>query len=744
MVGRGRPNGAALYLLQQLFPVAETSQNKVPQRTEITHVMGLDLVIALVFGAAQYFHRPIWQGRMTFSFSMVFTKRFWIVLAILIALALFFVLRTTAAQVAIENLTPPKLPAAQSASKRVMLDQNWSPEVSERFHFVSQGTSTLPIPYEWLLALEEPNGSVWGLLWPGAKPLFTANTNMERYGFISSAPSVQNPDGLPIGFAKTPYQNLDGYPTTTTSVGFTCAACHTGRFLYEDTEFVVNGGPAVTDLGVFSKGLAAALGQTLVSSKLPLPDKRFDRFAKRVLGEAYSETAKAGLAKDLDAVVKAAARSSDIIDVVEGYGRLDALNRIGNQVFSKNLGRRENYTPINAPVNYPHIWTASWFDWVQYDGSIMQPLIRNAGEALGVHAPVVTNVPKDQGRFSSAIPIEEVVWIEETLAGPTPPLEAKAFGGLDSPKWPDALGAIDQAKADQGAALYNRHCAGCHLPPLNSDAIWSDTYFKPIEWEMFAGPQVTDDAYLNLKIIDQAKIGTDPAQANILLDRKVNTAQDAANDKPALGLDTLVCAPRPQYAGPSGASTGYDAQVNDRARGSENTLGPLQVSDGPMISFAFALGAIVQEVNEEGLNARNIPLDLRPALEGDRPNCLQAGAGYKARPLNGVWATAPFLHNGSVPTLDDLLRPADQRPTYVRLGDWTFDPVKVGLSQPNLSGDSYPTYKDGFFVLDTRVDGNRNTGHAFGANKDGSTVGVIGPEFSDTDREALIEFLKTL
>ncbi len=681
---------------------------------------------------------------MEFNVSVLFTKRFWLTAVAIVALVIFVALRSSTAQEILENLTPPELPDSITIANRDSFDQNWDAATTERFHFVSQGTATLPIPYDWLIALEQPESSAWGLLWPGAKPAFTEANYLGRYGFIASPTSDENPDGLPIGFAATPFQNLAGYPTTTTAIGFTCAACHTGRLVHGDTEYLVEGGPAVTDLQGFSKGLGASLGQTFFASKLPLPNKRFDRFARRLLGDTYSATTKAKLAKDMKSVIDAGAESVETIAVVEGFGRLDALNRIGNQVFSKNTGQRNNYTPIDAPVNYPQIWTASWFDWVQYDGSIMQPLIRNAGEALGVHAAINTTAPIDEGRFSSSIPVEDLNWIEATLAGPRPPAEARAFGGLLSPKWPASLGDIDSALAAEGADLYARHCKGCHMPPLNSEEIWSERYFKPIEWQTYNGAKVTQADYLALKIIDIDEIGTDAAQSDILALRTVNTAADEQTGRQGMGIDTTVCAPKPQYTGAASADSGYDASVSYRGNSSENSLVPVQVQDGPMLSFALALGAVVQQTDNAWFNANNVPADQRLAFEGDRPNCLQAGAGYKARPLNGVWATGPFLHNGSVPTLDDLLRPADERPRFVRLGDPTFDTVKVGLQQPELSKDSYPAYVDGYFILDTAVDGNRNTGHAFGASKDGTTAGVIGPEFTDRQRQALIEYLKTL
>lgn len=680
------------------------------------------------------------------SITIIFTRRFWLALLILLLIAAFFILRSTSVQVVLENLTPPELRTPTPTENRIVFEQNWSDATTDRFHFISQGTGTLPIPYDWLLALEQPEASPFGLLIPGSKDAFVTPAYLESYGFIPQMASLENPDALPIGFATTPFQNLAGYSTTTTSVGFTCAACHTGRISYEGTEYIVNGGPSTVDLQLFSKGLGAAIGQTLMSSKLPLPNKRFDRFARNVLGEAYSKTAKSKLATELSNVVDAGAAQADQITVVEGFGRLDALNRIGNQVFSKNTGRRQNYMPINAPVNYPQIWTASWFDWVQYDGSIMQPLIRNAGEALGVHAAVNLTAPDGQGRFTSSIPVKNLKWIEDSLAGAEPPLQDRAFGGLHAPQWPEAFGKINQKLADQGAVIYKQRCQGCHLPPLSSDAIWDDKYFQRIAYEENGVTKETTEAFLALNILPLKTIGTDPAQSDILLKRTINTAGDVDTGAKGLGIDATVCTPEPTFTGssPRNAGAELDTKVTQRYRETENPLIQVQVSDGPMVNFALALGAIVQQTDDAWFDTNFISEEMRAYFEGERPNCLQSGAGYKARPLNGVWATGPFLHNGSVPTLDALLRPAHERPRFVRLGDTAFDPVKVGLAQPDLSEDSYPAYADGYFYLDTSLPGNRNTGHAFGAAADGNKHGVIGPAFSEAQRMAIIEYLKTL
>lgn len=95
---------------------------------------------------------------------------------------------------------------------------------------------------------------------------------------------------------------------------------------------------------------------------------------------------------------------------------------------------------------------------------------------------------------------------------------------------------------------------------------------------------------------------------------------------------------------------------------------------------------------------------------------------YKARPLNGIWATAPYLHNGSVPTLDDLLKKPEDRPETFKVGSWDIDPVKVGMAQNSAST----------FVFDTKLYGNSNKGHTYGTN------------LSPYNRKALIEYMKTL
>jgi mono/diheme cytochrome c family protein len=87
--------------------------------------------------------------------------------------------------------------------------------------------------------------------------------------------------------------------------------------------------------------------------------------------------------------------------------------------------------------------------------------------------------------------------------------------------------------------------------------------------------------------------------------------------------------------------------------------------------------------------------------------------GYANAPLDGLWLRAPYLHNGAVPTLADLLEPADKRPqTFVR-GIDTLDPVRGGFVAPPCGSAPLP---EGASCFDTRRPGNGNGGHLYGTD----------------------------
>lgn len=120
---------------------------------------------------------------------------------------------------------------------------------------------------------------------------------------------------------------------------------------------------------------------------------------------------------------------------------------------------------------------------------------------------------------------------------------------------------------------------------------------------------------------------------------------------------------------------------------------------------------------------------------------------YIARPHLAVWATAPFLHNGSVPNLYGLLSPASERPDCFHLSpNMEFDPVSVGYAVTTCNGSSTQSNPIGQFEFKTYLPGNSNQGHEFaGSDCSGTTTkpGRLGCEIPVADRWAIIEYLKT-
>jgi len=229
---------------------------------------------------------------------------------------------------------------------------------------------------------------------------------------------------------------------------------------------------------------------------------------------------------------------------------------------------------------------------------------------------------------------------------------------LRSPVWPeDWFGKLDRAAISRGHDIYVRECASCHAEADRADSA----------------------QMLPTKLVPVAEVGTDPKMADNFLNRRVETGVLA-------GRHSMV------WGGPA---LNRDARAID-------------------LVVHAALGAALQRPL----------LALRAAWTG-RGSAGAAGAtdmsAYKAAPLAGIWATAPYLHNGSVPTLRDLLLPPEQRPSDFNIGVGEFDRDNVGLANA-VSGSRF----------DTRLPGNHNSGHVYGTQ-----LGVA-------QKADLLEFLKSL
>lgn len=120
---------------------------------------------------------------------------------------------------------------------------------------------------------------------------------------------------------------------------------------------------------------------------------------------------------------------------------------------------------------------------------------------------------------------------------------------------------------------------------------------------------------------------------------------------------------------------------------------------------------------------------LYAAYPDERFKHFRKTFGYANQPLDGIWLRGPYLHNGSVPTLRDLLEPASNRPKEFYRGYDVIDRQRVGFvsTVPEEKGRK-------FFKFDTRLAGNGNQGH------EGPDYGT---SLSAEDKDAIVEYLKT-
>lgn len=109
--------------------------------------------------------------------------------------------------------------------------------------------------------------------------------------------------------------------------------------------------------------------------------------------------------------------------------------------------------------------------------------------------------------------------------------------------------------------------------------------------------------------------------------------------------------------------------------------------------------------------------------------------GYNAPPLDGIWATAPYLHNGSIPTLEGVID-STKRPKF---WTWSFDSKDYDVARMGLPFEAVDHGQAKEWVpwrvgklYDTTLEGHSNAGHTYGDN------------LTSDDRAALLEYMKTL
>ncbi|HLA29917.1 MAG TPA: di-heme-cytochrome C peroxidase [Pseudomonas sp.] len=499
---------------------------------------------------------------------------------------------------------------------------------------------------------------------------FMANS-LSRYGYLPNPQS--NPPGLPVGF--TAANSSSGQ-----NLGMTCSACHTRQIEVGGAAYRIDGGPAISDFQSFLADLDTAMGRVLAEQAV------FDAFAASVLGSVSSPTHKAELRLAVEDWYQ---RYHTLIaralpQEPWGPARLDAVSMIFNRLTGLDIGPPPSYLiPENiqkavAPVRYPFLWNAYRQDKTQWpgfadNGNDLLGLARNLGEVYGVFA--VFHPKKDA---KDLLKIDYLSNNSANFSGLA--AQEKLISKIGPPEWP---WPVDQALAKQGEALYNLPqaqggCADCHGIKRGA--------FRSLTHETWATP-VQD-------------VGTDSREHDIL-----------------------------QWTVQTGVLNGAKIPFLEKA---------LKPTDTAFNVLGTAVvGSILQHYAREFLGKETITTSnalymptTAPLSGAFRPTVLQPSAAfpYEARVLQGIWATAPYLHNGSVPSLAELLKPAAERVASFKVGP-AYDIQAIGLA---VEQSKFGAYRLTTTDCSARNSGNSRCGHEFGT------------ALPAADKRALLEYLKTL
>lgn len=543
------------------------------------------------------------------------------------------------------------------------------------FHHLSQGSEIFPI--RLLRSLENPE--------TGAPFM----ENLARFGLL---PNPTRDDGIAVGLTLAKTKHSAGIEV----VGITCAACHVAEIRHNGKGVRVDGAPNMFDMQKFYAEMFDAVEHAKSSRKI----RR--RVGQRLFAQSYEEygafapilrpldlmadLVNVGLnwdslqaRKDLAEVIQKAIRRRDetkdcddpAVKCTSGPGRLDAFNGTRNFLLARLS--EDNLVELEAPVKFPPVWGFKDYEWVEWSQNTNSTMERNFTETLGAGATVQLE-PGSHDRFATSIPARNMHRLEELAYTITPPV------------WPEeVLGPINRDLAAAGEQIFIRRCGACHE--------YTVADYKP-------------NGILPLRRFSQRQIGVDSTA----------TSQ--------------VACPVPNVGDLDIAKTRFTAEQADMLSHCKGVVGG-QAFEG--YAFSDVVQTTVAAIKAKSYAADGVTDDEQKRFEDVerrggvywRDTLLDDGKPFAARPLHGIWAAAPYLHNGSVPTLRDLLTPPDQRIKRFPLGHREYDPVKVGY-RTDLPEAEWR------YAVDTKTDsGSSNAGHLFGTT------------LPEGEKAALLEYLKT-
>ncbi|SFH98762.1 di-heme-cytochrome C peroxidase [Albimonas pacifica] len=567
-----------------------------------------------------------------------------------------------------------------------VLDQGpaWSPELRREWSRLDQGSALIPMAWARALSVD---GAAQG---PGF-----LDDGLARFGFLAD---LYDPDALPVGFTDAV---LDGQEV----LGMTCAACHTREIEIDGRAYRADGGPALADHLAFTEALRDAMGATLADPAA------FEAFAGRVAaagGEPDPQALRAAAARwfsDFDLITT----RSDPGDVRWGPGRIDALQMISNRLTGLDINEPDirripgNIRPATAPARNPFLWNAtrqSRTQWLGFasNASSMDRLGRNVGQVYGVFArfgvhrrtgglQIVSNLDL---LSENSVNFENLERLEALVAEMGPP----AF--------PFPPTVEEEALIAQGEALFARRCQACHaLEPKAWSAL------AP-ERERPAQGFADQPAYFATPLAD---VGTDVRQCLVF----------AGKVKTGMLMDGYLRLPKMMGGGigPLGDEATPKEALALTVKGAVVQWKLSGLPDAPSV-LSTAAGLI------RGAGRSSSIAELTAFVDEPAP-AAPASCRYAGRALHGVWAAAPYLHNGSVRSLRQLLEPAAARDASFAVGP-VYDLEEGGLAREQ---------PEGAFVLET-------TGCEAPASGDSRCGHEYGVDLAPGQKDALVAYLKRL
>ena len=393
---------------------------------------------------------------------------------------------------------------------------------------------------------------------------------------------------------------------------------------------------------------------------------RFSIFARIVFGATPSAADEAELRKAVEAwhFRNHTLMSKALPPTPWGPGRLDAIGMIFNRLTGLDLGPPPTYV-IEANIKAADAPVRYPFLWNAWKQNLTQwpGIAGNDTEELRL----ARNIGQVLGVFAEFRPEKNALFplgVDYTTHNSADLMGLLALERLTTHMGPPRWPwAVDKGLADKGESIFQRTCADTCHGSSKNSVPWI-TQVVPVD-----------------------VVGTDIRELK-LLERM--------------------------------ASTGV-------LEGAMAVGGPLEKEDAALrILQIAALGPVVggpQPAKPRAL------IDSEIDSKGVKRTYTRSGVagGYEARVLDGIWAAAPFLHNGSVPSLAELLKPPETRTSSFKVGP-AYDPTTVGLAVNQTKLGVTLTTTD----CSDRGSGNSRCGHEYGT------------KLTDDEKRALLEFLKTL